>query len=269
MHMEPTRRSSAFRLVALLCLSLTAAASAQVLGRSEGRRPAEAGYYLLALPDEPTTRVVVRGDVPRAGIYDLGRGFGFDLANLLAVAGDPAATVELDPRGPRVRVRLRRGGSHEVVYQADYEDLVAGESPAPSLVDGDVVVVETLYERGVYVWGAVREPGYFEVGPEVDPVRLLALAGGPQGDGARAETVATDATVALIRPGQGVVYQASLEDFVIGTDVPALVDGDALQVEVVQRNRLTFRDGLSIVGSVAAIASGVIAVVVTLTRSNS
>ena len=262
----PMRRRVALYSVLVLGLSLTAAASAQVLGRTEGREPSQAGYYLYALPSEPTVRVAVQGDVPRTGIYDLGR--AFDLNALLATAGGPSVLADLDPRDPRdlrdprVRVQLRRGDRREVVYETDYQALSAGESAAPALADGDVVLVETLYERGVYVWGAVRDPGYFEVGPDVDAVRLLALAGGPQGDGARAENVATDATVAIIRPGAGVIYQASLETFVIGTDVPDLTDGDALQVEVVQRSRFTFRDGVSIVGSVAA----VVAVVLSLVR---
>ena len=242
-------------------------ASAQVLGRTEGREASAVGYYLYALPDEPTIRIAVQGDVARTGVYDLGR--GFDLGALLTIAGAPESVTRLDPRDPTVRVRLRRGGSREVAFEAGYEALAAGEAAAPALADGDVVTVETLYERGVYVWGAVRDPGYFEVGPEVDAVRLLALAGGPQGDGARAQDVASDATVAVIRPGAGVVYQATLEAFVTGVDVPALTDGDALQVEVVQRQRFTFRDGLSIAGSLAGVASVVIAVVLTLTRSPS
>lgn len=259
------RARRALRLGAVLCLALTATASAQVLGRTEGRQASSEGYYLYALPNEPTTRVAVQGDVPRTGIYDLGR--GFDLSAVLAMAGGPSVLAALDPldprdlRDPRVRVRLRRGDGRDVVYETDYQALVAGESVAPALADGDVVVVETLYERGVYVWGAVRNPGFFEVGPDVDAVRLLALAGGPQGDGARAEDVATDATVAVIRPGAGVIYEASLERFVIGTDLPALADGDALQVEVVQRNRFTFRDGLTIVGSVAAVVLAALRIV--------
>ncbi len=264
------RRSSAVRFAVVLCLSLTASASAQVLGRTDGREASAAGYYVNALPNEPTIRVAVQGDVPRTGIYDLGR--GFDLNALLAMAGGPSVFANLDPRDlrdlrdlrdPRVQVRLRRGDGREVVYETDYQALLTGESAAPILADGDVVLVETLYERGVYVWGAVRDPGFFEVGPDVDAVRLLALAGGPQGDGARAQDVITDATVAIIRPNAGVIYQASLEEFVIGTGLPSLADGDALQVEVVQRNRFTFRDGVSVVGSVAA----VVAVVLSLIRS--
>lgn len=240
----------------LLLAAFAAPASAQVLGRTDGRQaPSTPGYYINALPNEPTIRVAVQGDVPRTGIYDLGR--GFDLSALLAMAGGPSAAVRdpLDPRDlrdPRVRVRLLRGDARETAYEADYQTLLTGGSPP--LADGDVLLVETLYERGVYVWGAVRSPGYFEVGPDVDAVRLLALAGGPQGDGARAEQVVTDATVAIIRPGAGIVYQASLEEFVIGTDLPSLVDGDALQVEVVQRNRFTFREGLSVAGSIVTLA---------------
>ena len=272
--MRTSRRphASAALGLALAACTLAATPSAQVLGRTEGRQVSGEGYYLYAVPDEPTIRVAVQGDVPRTGVYDLGR--GFDLSALLAMAGGPSAAAAPDPRDPRdlrdpeVRIRLRRGAGREVAYEVDYDALVTGAAAAPDLADGDVVLVETVYERGVYVWGAVRNPGFFEVGPDVDAVRLLALAGGPQGDGARAQDVVTDATVAVIRPGAGVVYQASLEAFVIGTDVPDLADGDALQVEVVQRNRFTFRDGLSVVGSLAGVASVVLTVVVALTRSS-
>lgn len=260
--MPPSRLLLAAACLAAACAG--PAASAQVLGRTEGRETSAVGYYLYALPNEPTVRVSVQGDVVRTGVYDLGR--GYSLASVLAIAGAPEAVTEQDPRDPRVRVRVRRAGSAEVAFESGYRALADGEASAPPLADGDVVTVETLFERGVYVWGAVREPGYFEVGPDVDAVRLLALAGGPQGDGARAQDVVTDATVALIRPGAGIVYQATLESFVTGTDVPALADGDALQVEVVQRDRFTFRDGLSVAGSIAAITFGVLSVVVSLTR---
>ena len=159
----------------------------------------------------------------------------------------------LDPRDlrdPRVRVRVLRGDARETAYEADYQTLLTGGSPP--LADGDVLLVETLYERGVYVWGAVRSPGYFEVGPDVDAVRLLALAGGPQGDGARAEQVVTDATVAIIRPGAGIVYQASLEEFVIGTDLPSLVTATP-PVDVVA-TPLHVPRGLAVAGSIVTLA---------------
>ena len=84
-------------------------------------------------------------------------------------------------------------------------------------------------------------------------MRLLALAGGPQGGGARAEDVAQDGTVAIFRPGVGVIYQATIEEFVTNQRAPAMEDGDALQVEVVIRNRVTFRTVVQTVGSVAAL----------------
>lgn len=226
--------------------------SAQVLGRTEGRIGIGTGYYVNALPNEPTIRVYVRGDVPRTGIYDLGG--GFTVESLVALAGAPTA-ADLDPRDPTVFVRVYRdvAGVREVAYQADYLRMAAGDEPAPQLNDGDVIEVETVFERGLYVWGAVRNPGYFEVGPAVDAVRLLALAGGPQGEGARAADIVNDATVAVVRPGAGTVYQASLESFVAGEGVPALRDGDALQVEVVRRNKVSFLDVLQTVGAVSAV----------------
>ena len=253
MDLKPTSVMTRRLTALILFAALAGPVGAQVLGRTAERQTTGAGgYYINALPNEPTIRVAVRGDVPRTGVYDLGA--GFDLEALVALAGGP--TVEdLDPRDPTVAVRLFRpgAGGREVAFSTDYEALASGVTTAPALADGDVVEVQTEFERGVYVWGAVRNPGYFEVGPEVDAVRLLALAGGPQGDGARAQNVVTDATVIITRPGAGTVYQASLEAFVTGADVPDLSDGDALQVEVVQRSRFTFRDALSVATTVGTL----------------
>ena len=249
-------RAGRLALAAVAVLA-AGAASAQVpqgvLGQTDGRQATSGGYYVNALPNEPTIRVAVRGDVPRTGIYDLGRGFD-TLESVVALAGGPAAG-DLDPRDPTVVVRVFRGDgpARRTVYESAYEALAGGESPAPPLRGGDVVEVETRFERGVYVWGAVGRPGYFEVGPNVDAVRLLALAGGPQGTGARGDEVINDATVSIVRPGVGAIYQAPLEEFVVGTNVPTLADGDALQVEVVRRNRTTFREVISTIGAVATL----------------
>ena len=238
-------------LCAFLLAALAPTATAQVLGRVEGRQASGGSYYVNALPNEPTIRVAVIGDVPNAGIYDLGDGFD-ELQALVSLAGGPTA-AELDPRDPSVVVRLVRRGAP--VLSEDYSDLMS--QAAVPLSDGDQVEVETVFSRGLYVWGAVRTPGYYEVGPEVTAVRLLALAGGPQADGARAEAVAQDGTVAIFRPGAGVIYESSVEAFVTGEGVPTMRDGDALQVEVILRNRFTFRDGLTLVGSVAAVVLAV------------
>lgn len=249
-------------LWAFLVLFLAPTALGQVLGRVEGRQlTGTGGYYINALENEPTIRVTVLGDVPRIGIYDLGRGFD-DLQSLMSLAGGPTATAvgtgtDLELRDPGVAVRLIRGSS--AFYAGTYESLV--DDQEIQLQDGDQVQVETVFARGVYVWGAVGRPGYYEVGSEVDALRLLALAGGPQGDGARAEDVVNDATIAVLRRGEGIVYQSSLEDFYRATSLPPLADGDALQVEVVTRNRFTLLNALTVVGSVSALVLTVLRLV--------
>lgn len=264
MHKTPLRTlSTRLALAGVLALA-SGVASAQttqgVLGRTEGRQ-ASGGYYTNALPNEPTIRVTVRGDVPRTGIYDLGRGFD-DVESLLAVAGGPSAE-DLDPRDPTVLVRVIRGAgaARRTVYEATYPALAGGEAPPPGLRDGDTFEVETRYERGLYVWGAVGRPGYYEVGPAVDAVRLLALAGGPQGGGARASDVVNDATVAVVRPGVGVVYESDLQTLIAGVSVPPLQDGDALQVEVITRNKFSFFNAIQAIGAVAAFALVIVRVV--------
>ena len=256
-------------LWALLAATLLPPVSAQVLGRTDDRQlEGGQGYYLNALPGEPTVRVSVEGDVPRTGVYDLGR--GFDLQSLVLMAGEPEVQ-ELDPRDPTLTVSLFRtsGTTRDLAFSAPYDEVAQGRSEALALVDGDVVGITVSFGRGVYVWGAVREPGYFEVGPGVDAVRLLALAGGPVGDGVRDDRQTAETTVTILRSGQGTVYESTLEAFVTGAGVPDLAAGDAIQVEVVRRNRFTFRDGLSIVGSVAAVLLVALQVFVTIDNASS
>ena len=263
----PRLKRPALSLVVLVA-ALVPSVSAQVLGRTDDRQLAGGqGYYVNALPGEPTVRVSVEGDVPRTGVYDLGR--GFDLQSLVVMAGEPDVR-ELEPRDPTLTVSLFRtsGTSRDLAFSAPYEDVVQGRSGALALADGDVVGITMSFGRGVYVWGAVREPGYFEVGPGVDAVRLLALAGGPVGDGVRDDRQTAETTVTILRPGQGTVYESTLETFVTGAGVPDLAAGDAVQVEVVRRNRFTFRDGLSIVGSVAAVLLVAIQVIVTIDNAS-
>ena len=247
-------------LLSLGLLILTLPCEAQTTGRIEGRQASPDGYYVNTLPGEPTTRVRVVGLVVRPGLYELGR--GFDLATLVALAGGPSVNLQ-DPREPVVRVRYYRSGEagRVLLYDQPYEDFLAGAGAVPDLRDDDVIEIAATFSLGVFVWGAVRTPGYFEVGPSVSAARLLALAGGPQGSGARSEDIATEATITLLRRGEGEVYKAPLEEFVAGVGVPNLVDGDVMQVDVINRSRFTFRDALGIAGSVAAVAVVVIRVV--------
>ena len=92
----------------------------------------------------------------------------------------------------------------------------------------------------VSVWGAVRNPGVYEVGPEFDVETVLSLAGGPIRPSARSTTLARSASVTdpldvMIRIFRGgtsePLYEATLDDFVENESrQPELRDGDVIEV---------------------------------------
>lgn len=92
----------------------------------------------------------------------------------------------------------------------------------------------------VSVWGAVRNPGVYEVGPEFDVETILSLAGGPIRPSARSTTLARSASVTdpldvLIRVfrdnTRDPLYEATLDEFMSNdAGQPTLRDGDVIEV---------------------------------------
>lgn len=247
-------------LVLLLLASWTVPVTAQQIGRVEGRQASPGGYYLNALPGEPTTRVYVWGDVRLPGVYEVGR--GFDLAAVLSLSGGPSAVSaqdELRIRDAERFIRVYRdGGDGEPIYEVRVEDFLTDSAAHPDLQDGDTIVTTRVGDLRVYIWGTVRSPGLYEVGPGYDGPALLALAGGPQLGGIRNKDVRTT-IVKVLRPGvEEALYEAPLDQFVRYGGLVPLRDGDVIEVEVRDRTPWSFRDTVTVIGGVAGIVTAIV-----------
>lgn len=234
--------------------------SAQQVGRVEGRQASPGGYYVNALPGEPTTRVHVWGDVRLPGVYEVGR--GFDLAAVLSLAGGPAAVSTQEAERVRDAERFvrvyRDQGDGEPVYEARVQDFLTDVSSHPELRDGDTIVTSRSGgDLRVYVWGAVRSPGLYEVGPGYDGPALLSLAGGPQVSTIRNRDVRTT-NVKVLRPGvETPLYEAPLDRFARDGGALALQNGDVIEVEIRDRTPWSFRDTATVIGAAAGVLTAV------------
>lgn len=227
----------------------------------EGRQATPGGYYLNALPGEPTTRVFVWGNVRLPGVYEVGR--GFDLAAVFSLAGgpvDPARPGAPDVRDAEMEVRVYRGGTTdgEPAYRARLDQFLSSPASHPALRDGDVILAERVSDLRVYVWGAVRSPGLYDVGPGFDAAGVLSLAGGPALGTIRNNDVRT-VDVRVLRPGvEAPLYEAPLAQFVReGTEL-TLVDGDVIEVETRDRTPWSFRDTATVIGAAAGVLTAVV-----------
>lgn len=121
----------------------------------------------------------------------------------------------------------------------------------------------------VYVMGTVESPGLFEVSEGTHLGQLLALAGGPMLD-PRRRSAQRDVTIRLFRPagyGEQPLYEARFDRAVGRPDqYPVLRDGDVLTVEVVEKERFSWRDMFTVVGSISALALAVESIVDATTR---
>ena len=242
----------------LVAAPLAVPASAQVIGRVEGRVASGSGYYVNARPGEPTTRVYVWGSVRAPGVYEVGE--GFDVQSVLSLAGLPSGSEQI-PGDPAVYVSVYRAGAGaEPVYRASLDAFTTTPSAHPALQEGDVLTVGVEPEARVNVWGAVRSPGLYEVGPEFDAPAVLSLAGGPllpqlQDKDTREVTV-------LYSRGDSRLFEGDLQGFVQARDaLPMPQTGDVIEVEVRLKRGFTFRDALGVVGSVAGVASAIALVI--------
>ena len=112
----------------------------------------------------------------------------------------------------------------------------------------------------VQVLGNVRFPGIYEVGVGTDLGQLLALTGGPVQVFTEGRVVRrTEITLRLFHGEEGrrdLVYEASLETMLANPgSYPVLQDGDVFSIETltIERTRFGWRDGLSIVVTLATV----------------
>ena len=108
------------------------------------------------------------------------------------------------------------------------------------------------------VWGAVSNPGLYEVRQGMRLSTLLSLAGGPQG-AERTTRTRTTLTIRLWRPQpNGGPYQAIFEiqmqdEILVLNDDPVLLSGDVIVADAMVKQRFNWRDGLAVLTSVASL----------------
>ena len=111
--------------------------------------------------------------------------------------------------------------------------------------------------KEIQLWGAVRNPGIYQVERGADLLTLLTLAGGPAVSTEDART-SRKTSVRVIRQPAGartVVLDASLEELTSEPrPLPALEDGDLVTLTSEVSQRFTWRDALSITSSAASLA---------------
>ncbi len=123
----------------------------------------------------------------------------------------------------------------------------------------------------VSAWGAVQNPGLYEVPRGTRLSRLLSITGGPA-IGTRSRGQEQRLTLALSRAasptGRAIIFEATMEDEVFALEEdPVLQDGDVLTAERYVRARFTWRDLIPIVGAVASVASTILSIRI-ITRGN-
>lgn len=111
--------------------------------------------------------------------------------------------------------------------------------------------------KEIQLWGAVRNPGIYQVEREADLLTLLTLAGGPA-VATEDERTSRKTSVRVVRQpasARTVVLDASLDELTTeARPLPPLEDGDLVTLTSEVRQRFTWRDALSITSSAASLA---------------
>ena len=106
----------------------------------------------------------------------------------------------------------------------------------------------------VQVLGAVQAPGMYELSQGTDLGQLLALSGGPT-MGPRFKSNPRSVTVRLFRPEAGnerPLFEADLEQALTRSSAyPELQDGDVMTIEVIDRQRIGWRDLIALANTAA------------------
>lgn len=245
-------------LITALALLLAAPLGAQTYSDVSDVQASAPGYFTFARPGERVVTVTAVGALGATGRYAIGE--GATVVDLLALAGGA-----IPERAATAVVRVYREGGR--VVEARAQDLYRDGAAPVVLRDGDVVEVVGLTSTapGYYVHsspdaepvvvtaaGAVTAPGRFAVDPGTTVADLLALAGGTRG-GELDTSVETTTTVRLYRSGD-VAFEATLSQ-TYARPTPALLTGDVVELEVLNRRRSTFtwRDGLTVLTSIGAV----------------
>lgn len=177
-------------------------------------------------------RVFVMGEVERPGLYTIPN--NASVFQALYAVGGPLLTGSLR------EVRVIRNG--EVVATADlYDYLLDGRTPTPlQVLENDFLFIPPRTST-VYVEGAVRRPGIFEVKPSETFTELLHMVAGLRAD-AYLERATVDRILApsqRVRPSVARTFErVPLEDLIAGRTRFAVQDGDRFNITSISRDRV-------------------------------
>ncbi|HMB93799.1 MAG TPA: hypothetical protein VKP65_23300 [Rhodothermales bacterium] len=129
---------------------------------------------------------------------------------------------------------------------------------------GDVQATGTSYhvfarpgEATVQVLVVGSSGGIYELGADTRLDEFLALIGGAPGFGSSSSARKVKVTIQLYREQEGrrtLVYEAPMEQMVTEPgQYPRLQEGDVFVVEIVEKNRIGWRDVLSVVTGISSI----------------
>ena len=111
----------------------------------------------------------------------------------------------------------------------------------------------------VNVWGAVRNPGLYEVPEGTHLSTLFSLAGGPA-TAERTTRQRLTTTLKLMREEdrEKAVFESVMENEILVLDEdPVLQEGDVMTVEVLVQQRFSLRDVFPIVAAIASLTLAV------------
>lgn len=170
-------------------------------------------------------RVTLLGEVRRAAIYELVPREG--LRDLIRMAGGVLPTGYLK----RIQIDRIHENEQHIVLDVDYASLdSAAEPPEGALFDGDEVrVFQVLpeYANAVWIEGAIKRPGRYELKPGQTLLGLIESAEGLEGEAylPRVEVERTEPNlqVRLLSPDLGAILRGEERD-------PTLIPKDRVRV---------------------------------------
>ena len=153
--------------IGVACLFSWTSASAQEFGRVGELSVSGASYYTFVRAGEPSVQVTVLGDVGAAGIYEITT--HTNISELLALTGGEILGPELQRERREVTVHVFRpeGTQRVPIFEAPLEEIITHLNEFPSLMDGDIVWVETVIHE---------KRNWFEVARTAAAFATLALA---------------------------------------------------------------------------------------------
>lgn len=180
---------------------------------------------------------------------------GLSVLDLIVLSGGTGVSSGSQGSGPSgvVSVIRTQGGVRAVVYSATLDEVTEGGNTLP-LEDKDLITIRTAAPGAITVdvWGAVGQRGRLQIEPQSTLLDVLSESGGPALGSGSADAV----VVSLSRAsgtGRAVVYEGTLTE--LATQAPPVVEsGDIVTVRVVEGQRFTLRDALSVLSAATGVA---------------